>query len=485
MTRGEINTTTRGLAFRMRPVLVVPLTALAVASCARPSTGLAQTPISVEPLAIVGVSTIDPTHSPARQDDQTILIDGGRIAAIGPRASVAVPRGARRIDGTGQFVIPGLWDSHVHFMNAGVTALPVLLAHGVTTVREMGGFLDSTRAWQKRMREGTLQGPRIITPGPILESPRYLQGVRDRSARLQGRLAPRVLPYRVGIATSDDARRVIDSLVGLRVDFVKIRTVESPTAYFAIVKEAHRAGLRVAGHAPGVVPSHIAADSGQDDIEHALTLFTPADRALRAQSFATRKTWYTPTLVVTRAGTISGDSANTLIFGARATEIDARRGYASPWLVGWWRMQVDERTADTSSTNAANARRIFQSSLEDVRAFHAAGVRILAGTDAGSVLVYPGPSLHEELALLVEAGLTPRDALWSATTGPSQFAGLDSSVGRLAVGQIADLVILDADPLVDISNTRRIHTVVQAGRLFDRAALDFLLARARAENGGR
>ena len=466
----------------MRPVLVVALTALAVAW---PSSGVAQTPRSAEPLAIVGVSTIDPTNSPARRDDQTILIESGRIAAIGPRASVPVPRGARRIDGTGRFVIPGLWDSHVHFMNAGVTALPVLVAHGVTTVREMGGFLDSTRVWQNRMREGTLQGPRILTPGPILESPRYLQGVRDRSARLQGRLAPRVLPYRVGIASADDARRVIDSLVGLRVDFVKIRTVESPAAYYAILKEAHRAGLRVAGHAPGVVPSHIAADSGQDDIEHALTLFTPADRALRAQSFARQKTWYTPTLVVTHAGTIPGDSANTLIFGSRATEIDARRAFASPWLLGWWRMQVDERIADTSATNAANARRIFQSSLEDVRAFHAAGVRILAGTDAGSVLVYPGPSLHEELALLVAAGLTPRDALWSATVGPSQFAGLDSSVGRLAAGQVADLVILDGDPLVDISNTRRIHSVVQAGHVFDRAALNAMLVRVRAENNGR
>jgi imidazolonepropionase-like amidohydrolase len=458
---------------------------LTAALCARTSSSVAQLPASVEPFAIVGVSTIDPTQSAARRDDQTILIENGRIAAIGPRASVTVPRNARRIDGAGRFVIPGLWDSHVHFMNAGVTALPVLLAHGVTTVREMGGFLDSTRVWQRRMREGTLQGPRIITPGPILESPQYLQGVRDRSARLEGRLAPRVLPYRVGIATADDARRVIDSLVGLRVDFVKIRTVASPEVYYAILREAHRARLRIAGHSPGVVPSHIAADSGQDDIEHALVLFTPADRALRAQSFVAHKTWYTPTLVVTQAGTFSGDSANTFIFGPRAMDVDARRGYASPWLLGWWRMQVDERMADTSSTNPANARRIFQGSLEDVRAFHAAGVRILAGTDAGSVLVYPGPSLHEELALLVEAGLTPRDALWSATAGPSQFAGLDSSVGRLAVGQVADLVLLDADPLTDISNTRRIRAVVQAGRLFDRAALDAMLAQVRSENSAK
>src|SRR5262245_8336407 len=145
----------------MRLAFIVTATALASTAWTRPTSAVAQPPASVQPLAIVGVSTIDATQSPPRRDDQTILIERGRIAAIGPRAAVPVPRVARRIDGKGQFVIPGLWDSHVHFMNAGITALPVLLANGVTTVREMGGFLDSTRAWQKQMRERTLQGPRI------------------------------------------------------------------------------------------------------------------------------------------------------------------------------------------------------------------------------------------------------------------------------------------------------------------------------------
>lgn len=433
-------------------------------------------------VAIVGVSVIDPTAIAPRVDDQTILIEGGRITAVGPRASVVVPAGATRVDGTGKFVIPGLWDSHVHFMNAGVTALQVLVAYGVTSVREMGGFVDSTRVWQERMRAGTLVGPRIVTPGPILENPLYLQGVRDRSARIGGRLAPRVLPYRIGVGDSADARRAIDSLVKLRVDFVKIRTVASPAAFYAILREAKRAGLQVAGHSPGVVSSAIAADSGQADIEHALYLPTVAERDERARIFVKRRTWYTPTLVVSRVVTLTGDSANRSIFGPDAIRLDPRRQYASPWQLSWWRMQVDERLADTSSALVAQAKQAFASSIEDVRAFHAAGVRILAGTDAGSVLVYPGPSLHEELELLVNAGLTPRAALWSATAGPAQFAGLWGTVGAISAGHVADLVILDADPLADIRSTRRINAVVQGGRVMNRAALDALLAGVRAVN---
>ena len=438
-------------------------------------------PAWAAPLALVGATVIDPSGAVAERPDQTILVAQGRIVAIGPRASVSIPRNARRINAVGKFVIPGLWDAHVHFMNAGVTALPVLVAHGVTSVREMGGYLDSTRAWQAKLRDGSLIGPRLVTPGGMLESPRYLAGVVERSARVGGRLAPRILPYRVGIADSTAARRAVDSLRALGADFVKFRTVASAESFFAIVREAHRAGLKVAGHNPGVVSYVVAADSGLDDIEHALGIFDADTRATVAQRFATRRIWYTPTLVVSRAVTLSGDSAQKLIFGA-GVALEPTRALASPWLLSWWRMQVDERLADTSRAAALQSLRTLSASRDDVRAFAAAGVRMLAGTDAGSVLIYPGSSLHDELTLLVDAGLTPLQALWSATAGPAQFAGLESSVGSIAVGQVADLVVLDANPLANISNTRRIHAVVQSGRVYDRAALNAMLARVRAQN---
>ena len=195
-------------------------------------------------IAPVGVTVIDPASPKASQPavpNQTVVISSGVIQAIGPSASVVIPRGARRINASGKFVIPGLWDAHVHFMNATAHALPVYLALGVTSVREMGGFLDSTRSWQSRMKAGTLAGPRILTPGPILESLRYLQGVRQRSER-DPRLATRILPYRIGVGDSLDSRKAIDSLVKLHVDFVKIRTTESPAYAVPLSSESRADG---------------------------------------------------------------------------------------------------------------------------------------------------------------------------------------------------------------------------------------------------
>jgi imidazolonepropionase-like amidohydrolase len=435
-------------------------------------------------VAIIGVTVIDPSSSQLAALDQTILISDGVIRVIGPSSAIVIPADARRVDARGKFAIPGLWDAHVHFMNTGVNALPLFVALGVTSVREMGGFIDSTRAWQARMNAGTLVGPRIVTPGPILESPRYLQGVIERSNRARSQLALRVLPYRIGVADSAGARRAIDSLLKLHVDFVKVRTSASPQAFYAILREARRAGLRVAAHQQNL-PITSALDSGLTDLQHGilppLSSLSTAARDSIYRKFVDKGAFYTPTLTVSRAVMLSGDSAARAIFSADARRLDERRAYASPWLLGWWRMQVDERIADSASTPAATLEAMYQSSASDVNRMHELGVRILAGTDAGSVLVYPGFALHEELRRLVEdAKLSPRDALWSATVGPAQFARLDDRLGTLSAGRIADIVLLDADPLSDIRNTRRIFAVVKAGRLFSRVDLDALLEQARA-----
>ena len=457
---------------------LVPVATLALLNaCASVS------PTTERAIAIVGVTVIDPSSQQPAKANQTILIADGVIRAILP-SSVPIPASARRVDGRGKFAIPGLWDAHVHFMNTGLTALPLFVAHGVTSVREMGGFIDSTRAWQARMKAGTLIGPRIFTPGPILESPRYLQGVVERSARARSQLALRVLPYRIGVADSLEARRAIDSLVKLQVDFVKVRTSANPAAFYAILREARRAGLRVAAHQQNL-PMRSALDSGLTDLEHAIlpptSRLSAATRDSLYRKFVDNGAFYTPTLTVSRAVMLSGDSAERAIFSPDAIRLDERRAYASPWLLGWWRMQVDERATDTSSTRAAEGNEAYASSTADVRRMHELGVNILAGTDAGSVLVYPGFGLHEELRRLVEdVKLSPRDALWSATVGPARFARLDDRLGTLSAGKIADMVLLDADPLTDIRNTRRIFAVVQAGRLFSRAELDELLRQVRA-----
>ncbi|MDP9206046.1 MAG: amidohydrolase family protein [Gemmatimonadota bacterium] len=462
-----------------RPSLALGIALAALYACA--SAGTIPT---TNAIAIVGVTVINPSSPQLSATDQTIVVSDGVIRAIGPSSSIAIPPGTRRVDARGKFAIPGLWDAHVHFMNTGVTALPLFVAMGVTSVREMGGYIDSTRAWQARMKAGTLIGPRIVTPGPILESPRYLDGVVERSARGNPQLALRVLPYRIRVSDSIDARRAIDSLVKLHVDFVKVRTSANPATFYAILREARRAGLRVAAHQQSM-PIGIALDSGLTDLQHGilppLSRFSDATRDSIYRKFVENRAWYTPTLTVSRAVMLSGDSAARAIFSADAIRLDERRVYASPWLLGWWRMQVDERIADSSATSVTTLEALYQSSASDVHRMRELGVNILAGTDAGSVLVYPGFGLHEELRRLVEdAKLSPRDALWSATVGPARFARLDDRLGTLSPGKIADIVLLDADPLTNIHNTRRIFAVVQVGRLFSRADLDALLAQVRS-----
>jgi len=454
-------------------------TAALLAGCGTPTPSPA--PLHPDsPLLLTGVTVVDPSHGAPSRPDQAILIAGGKIVAVGPRSSVHASPGTPVLDGRGKFVVPGLWDMHVHFMNTGSSALALLLVHGVTSVREMGGFLDSTRSWQARMASGTLLGPRIKTPGPILESPRYLAGVRSRDSAAGGLLAPRVLPYRIGVADSAVAERTIDSLVRLRVDFVKIRTTASRGAYLGILASARRAGLPVAGHQPQWMSVADAAEAGQLDIEHGLNPPTSglgaAERRDLYRRLAAAGAWYTPTLVVSGAVQVSGDSGLRLLFGAGADRATREQRYASHWLLGWWRMQLEERVRDTSTAQAEAVRLGYASSVQDVRGMRDAGVRLLAGTDAGSVLVYPGFSLHEELRLLVEdAGLSPREALAAATISPARYFGMEKELGSIAPGQIADLVLLDADPLENIRNTTRIFAVVQAGRLFDRERLDSLL----------
>ncbi len=466
----------------MSPILwkhqhLFALPALLLAGCATLSGSGAET------LLIRNVTVVDPAQPARYPNAQDVRIANGRIQEI-TGASSRPSSATRVLDGTGKYLIPGLWDTHVHFMNTGPTALSLYIANGVTSVREMGGYIDSTRRWQARMRTGDLVGPRIMTPGPILENPAYLARVLMRDSALGGRLAPRILPYRVGITDSARARAVIDSLQALNVDFVKFRTVSSRANLLAILREAKRAGLKVAGHEAFGISVADAADAGQDDIEHLFVL--PTDSAVRhtIASMAGNGTWFTPTLAVSRMVQVSRDSARQILWGRDSSTFTGRQ-YAASWLLEWWRMQVDERENPPDSVRG-NIWKQYQGALAILRGLVAAGVPILAGTDAGSVLTYPGFALHEELRLFVEdAKLTPAQALYFATVAPARFFDMERDLGALAEGRIADLVLLDGNPLADINNTKRINAVIQNGRVMDRAYLDDLLLQVRRTVAGQ
>ncbi len=442
---------------------------------------------AARPLAITHVTVIDVLKG-ARLRDQTVVVAGNRITALGAASAIPVPPGAIVVDGRGKFLVPGLWDMHVHSAVLAARELPVFAALGITGVRNMHTTSDTalelTAAIKQRLRSGELTGPRFVANGPIVDG-----------ARPQWRGS-------VVVSTSEAGQRVVDSLARGGADFVKVYNGLPRTAYFAIAEASRRRGLPFVGHVPLAVSAQEASNAGQRSIEHlsgfdracspvgdsigaaraddgplplpeflrildVLARTSQSDRCVAtAAVFKRNGTWVTPTLVnswIHVAGdSILADSAAMAVIPTMTRER--------------WRTIV-ARDAQFDTT----AERVFSWSLRAVRTLRDAGVPILAGTDVGNPLLVPGYSLHTELALLVRAGLTTHEALRAATVTPAEFLGLADSLGTVAVGKVADLLLLDADPLDDIRNTRRIRAVALNGRLLDREALDRLLSAAEAD----
>jgi imidazolonepropionase-like amidohydrolase len=406
------------------------------------------------PLAITHVTVIDATGAPARPD-MTVVIADGRIAALGKTADVRPAKEARVLDATGKFLIPGLWDMHGHLTYTTENALALLVEHGVTGVRDMGGDLDRIDRWRQEIASGTRLGPHIVRAGPFVDGPK--PGLKDR----------------LTVTNAAEARRAVASLKRRGVDFIKVHTGLSRESFFAVADEARKQGLPLAVHLPSGlwyrppgdgVGAAEASDAGAKSLEHVEVLLESAlyrkgatakslDRALDELTgeagaalfarLARNRTWYVPTLVAYYRG-----------------------------FVLW----------SSNPKETAGSRYIHRKNLDLVQAMHRAGVRILAGSDFSDWALVPGIDLHNELTLLVEAGLTPMEALQAATVEPARFLGTQDSQGTIETGKRADLVLLDADPLEDISHTRKIHSVILGGRLIEVSAwrerlLDPALAR--------
>ena len=454
----------------------VSLALLLAASCAP---GARDSTSGSDALAITGVTVVQVSGAPARTG-MTVLVRGGRIQAIGPAEEVAVPPGARVVPGQGRFLIPGLWDAHVHLSFAGPETLPLFVAHGVTSVRDVGSRLETTLAMRDRITAGDLVGPRILTSGPILEGAAWMKAAYA--------IAPPESPiWAAGprvVVSRETAGKVIDSLVAAGVDLIKARNVWGED-FLAVAAATERAGIPLASHNPNRVPMPQAARAGLDSFEHAESIWGDFDTlsvAAREAMFAEvarTGAMVVPTLMADFGLIVSSDSAIRAVLADTLGVADPRNRTLPAKMRNGWRESLEQR-----QKYGEHPAGTFEKITRDVRAMHAAGIPLLAGTDVGGIpRVYPGSSLHEELELLVrEGGLTPLEALQSATRNPPRFfrARSDSSAGAdpLAVGMPADLVLLDADPLADIGHVRRIAAVVLGGRPLDRAALDALIAGA-------
>ena len=434
-------------------------------------------------VAITRVSVVDVERSRTLAD-HTVLIRDGRIADVGPSRDVRVSREARVIDGRGRYLIPGLWDMHVHTVGgSSERILPVYVAYGVTGVRDMGTDLDVLRRERDRIRRGETVGPRIVMAGPILDGP---LGVPTPPAHRR---------WRIELTDTVRARHVVDSLARAGADFIKVHERLSAPVYLAIAARARRARLPFAGHIPDSVGPLAVVAAGQRSVEHLVNVPLPctaaesislrprgpleallgrcssADLAPLYRRFAGPRLHHTPTLVVQQAVALRPD-AHPGDPGTRYTPAPVRELMLEAGPFGGPLPPEDVRR---------RMRALFDKRVQQVSALHRAGVPLLVGTDAPGVA--PGWSVHEELRLLVRAGLSSAEALRAATLEPARWLGASDSLGAVSRGRRADLVLLDADPLADIGATRRIRAVVADGRVYDRAALDALLADAAKRAG--
>lgn len=390
--------------------------------------------------------------------DQTVLVSDGRITAVGPANQVTVPPGARTVDAAGKFLIPGLWDMHVHTSWDRHFTAPLMVAHGVTGVREMfGKDLPAIFRFRRAVAAGQALGPRIVTAGRIIDGP------------------DAAWPGSIRVATAAEARAAVDRVRASGADFVKVYSGLSHEAYVAVAEEARHVGIPFAGHVPRTVSVEEASDLGQRSVEHLDGVAAAAARddvdSLFAR-FRRHGTWQTPTLTVLRVGADPNDPR------LRANP-DLR--YVPLPLRALWGL-VRRMAAGSPSPAQAQARRdAFTRQLALVERLSRDGVPLLAGSDEPNPYTIPGVSLHDELALMVQAGVPPATALAAATRNPALFLGAQDSLGTVEIGKRADLVLLDASPLDAIRNTRAIRAVVADGRLLDRAMLDGILARVRKD----
>ncbi|HEX4165275.1 MAG TPA: amidohydrolase family protein [Bryobacteraceae bacterium] len=409
--------------------------------------------------AITGVTVINPRDGRV-ETGRTVLVQGKQIAAVQP-SSAKFPPGSRRIDGAGKFLIPGLWDSHVHLSKAGVLSLSLFIANGITSVRDMGSNFEEVAKWRSQVESGTVIGPHIKTSGQMLESRANIERMKR-----EGTIEP-VDRLRIGVANPREGRAAVDRLAALGVDHIKMRTTPDLATFLAVGEEAALHHLPFAAH-PVDTPAQLI-QARLKSVEHFLTY--PALRLPQDQLF--RRIKASGLLFSNTMANIPGLELTPAAAAARLNE-DPLRKYVCGYLANDWREQLAELKDYPKSFPAE-----MSAEYRNFRAMRQAGIPFLAGTDVAVVFMYPGFSLHKELQLLVtEIGFTPMEALRIASYNPHLFYADTQNNGSIESGQPADLVLLDADPISDIRNTKQIRGVMFAGRWFDRQALDQVLTQA-------
>jgi imidazolonepropionase-like amidohydrolase len=437
---------------RILPVVVL-LCAHVTASSSGPAFAQrAAAPSAEESVAITNVSVVDVvTGTP--QSGVTVLVTRRDIVGIG--RDVPIPPGAARVDGTGRFLMPGLWDMHSHHQGTGAESVDLFVANGVIGTRDMGADVDFILPLRDRINRGELLGPEIVATGPILD---------DR---------PSHWPFRRRVRNAQEARDAVRDLKTRDVDFIKVHDGTPREAFFAIADEVKQVGLPLVGHVPNTVKIEEAVDAGMKSIEHFANYrvlnecsASPPHQQISCDELfgrlASKGVWQTPTITFFQ---LIPD-----MFSGRPLP---HAEYASDALLEMTRKNVKE--SNLSDQALAFFRTNNRTSLPAIRDLVSRGVGFLAACDG----LVPGFCLHDELEWMTKAGLSPLQAIQTATLNPARFLGREGTQGTVDVGKRADLVLLEADPLTDIRNTRRIAAVIVRGRLVSKPEIDRIIAAHR------
>ena len=413
--------------------------------------------------------------------DQTVRIQGSHIVFVAPtqQADGSI---SGAVDAHGAYLIPGLWDMHVHVHDT--EELPIYIANGVTGIRIMSGDRNEAAMRADLMR---------VTPSPEI----YLA-----SAIVDG--SSPMWPGSIVVKKPADARKTVDAIKAGGADFIKVYDGIPRNAYFALADEAKLQRIDFEGHVPDAITAQEASAAGQRSMEHlqgialacsgsqerltgamqraqffrdrlaieaeSLRSFDPAKCQALFAEFRQNATWQVPTLTVRRMWSRLDDSKFTS---------DSRLAYIDRKSRDRWGERTLPQRRLWTSGQYQMARGIFSAEQQIVGRMYRAGVPLMAGTDAMNPYCFPGFSLHDELALLVASGLTPLAALQAATLNPAKFLGRTRELGAIEPGKIANLVLLRADPLIDIRNTTQIEAVWLRGTYFDQNALAAMLLRAK------
>jgi Amidohydrolase family len=479
-----------GLTRAYLALLTVTFSHVCAVAMAQEKPAAVISPGSVDSAVYITHVTVIDTETGKEATDRTVIISGDRISDVRDSRSVKPAAGAKIVDGTGKYLIPGLWDMHVHTWDYEST-YPLYIANGVTGVRDMFGPPDANK-FRKELTAKAIIAPHFYLASPIIDG------------------NPPRQPGSIGVNSPnspEEARKVVEEQKQKGADFIKVYDLLTRDVYFAIMDESGRQQISVAGHVLFTISAWEASAAKQKSIEHLrqvalacssreeelwpkvaasksrtdwLQLMTEANRSYSDEKcqrlfteFKKNGTWVVPTITVGQASSMMNDPHFLSDDRLRYFGSDYR-----PWLAP----KEDPRKA-RASEDFAMERESVAYKKKVVGAMFGAGVPLLAGTDAGNPYCFPGFSLHDELALMVEYGVSPLGALQAATLNAAVFMGASDKYGSVKQGRIADLVLLYADPLADIHNTTKIAEVFLAGKELDRAALDQMLRNAEAAAG--